>query len=502
MKADIIRKVDKPTDFVNSLVIVTKNDGSLRVCLDPQYLNTCIKREHVQLPTLEEISAKIKRAKYFTKLDANKAFWQVELSKDSREYTTFNTPFGRYCFNRLPYGTCSSSEIFYKVFSQIFEGIENVGIYADDMLIWAETKEKLQTITKKVLEKAKEYGIKFNGDKSIFCVEKVKYLGHILSKDGVEIDNEKIESIEKMEVPKNKAELLTFLGVVNYVSKFIANYASLTHSLRQLIKNEVPYIWGKAQQEAFTALKQELCRPPVLAFFDVNKNITLIVDASSQGLGFVLIQDQRPVAYGSRALTETEQLYSQIEKECLAIVYGCQKFKQYLFGQSFIVENDHRPLISIFKKSLNKCPPRLQRMRMTLQNFDFELRYVPGKNLKVADHLSRSHLKNTDNTEVEKIQVYVAFIEQNLNISDIRLEQIKIETSKDIELNEVSKFIRKGWPVNKHSLPSTIKPYFAYKEELSENNGLIFKNECVVVPQKLRNLILKKIHYAHFGKEK
>ena len=359
-RAGIITKVDKPTDFVSSLVLVAKEDGSIRVCLDPQCLNECIKREPIQLPTLEEISAKVKNAKYFTKLDANKAFWQIELTEECREYTTFNTPFGRYRFNRLPYGICSSSEIFYKVFSRIFEDIENVGIYADDMIIWGETKEKLISTIIKVLERARQYGIKFNEKKSVFGVRKIKYLGHLISEKGIEIDQDRIESIEKMETPKIKKELMTFLGVVNYVSKFIPNCADLTHSLRQLIKNDVPYVWGDAQQEAFIKLKQELCKAPVLTFFDVNKPITLSVDASSYGLGCVLMQDQRPIAYGSQALTGTEQIYSQIEKECLAIVYGCKKFRQYLFAQRFTVENDHNPLINIFKKPLNKSPPRLQ----------------------------------------------------------------------------------------------------------------------------------------------
>ena len=141
-------------------------------------------------------------------------------------------------------------------------------------------------------------------------------------------------------------------------------------------------------------------------------------------------------------------------------------------------------------------------MRITLQDYDFELKYVPGKNLKIADHLSRSNLKKNDSEEGKKIQVYVAAVEQNLNISDVRLEELKKETKKDLELNKFLEYIRNGWPENKYILPENVKPYYAFKEELSEYNGLIYKNECVVIPKTLRTLILTKIHYAHFGKEK
>lgn len=305
-----------------------------------------------------------------------------------------------------------------------------------------------------------------------------------------------------MSEPQNKKELLTFLGTINYVSKFIPNCSQLTASLRELTKKDVPFVWGTAQQKAFRNMKEVLCQPPVLAYFDINKPIVLSVDSSSEGVGCVIFQEGKPVAYGSRALTPTEKMYSQIEKECLAIVFGCIKFNQYLFGQHVTVETDHKPLISIFKKPMNKCPPRLQRMRVSLQNFDFELKYIPGKEIVVADHLSRSHLKDSSNTEEEKIEAFVAMIEQSLNVTDTRLEDIKEKTSNDAELQGVLKYIREGWPENKYEVCESAKPYYSYKEELSESKGIIYKNSCIVVPRICRPLMLKNIHYAHFGKEK
>lgn len=270
----------------------------------------------------------------------------------------------------------------------------------------------------------------------------------------------KVQAIKEMSDPQNKKDLLTFLGTINYMSKFIPNCSQLMASLRELTKKDVPFVWGTAQQNAFRNMKNVLCKPPVLAYFDINKPIVLSVDSSSEGMGCVIFQEGKPVAYGSRALTLAEKMYSQIEKECLAIVFGCIKFNQYLFGQHFTVETDHKPLISIFKKPMNKCPPRLQRMRVSLQNFDFELKYIPGKEIIVADHLSRSYLKDSSNSEEEKIEAFV-MIEQSLNITDTRLNEIKEKTSIDEELKSVLKYIREGWPENKHEVCESAKSYYS-----------------------------------------
>ena len=190
---------------------------------------------------MDEITAKVTKDEYFIKLYANKAFWQVVLSEDSRELTTFNTLFGRDYYNRLPYGICSSPEVCYQVFNQIFEGIENVGIFADEMLLRAETKEQILRITGKVFERATVSVIGFDASKIAFMFNKVKCLGPTLSGEGTEVDKDKVESIEKMQVPRKK-KLLTFLGIANHVSKLVPNAAQVTNILRQLIKKDVPFV--------------------------------------------------------------------------------------------------------------------------------------------------------------------------------------------------------------------------------------------------------------------
>lgn len=394
-KMNVISKVEKATDFVSSLVMTTKPDGSLRICLDPQYLNTQIKREQLQIPTLDEITSKLCGSAWFSTLDANKGFWQVTLSENSRELTTFNTPYGRYCFNRLPSGLSSSPEVFHRVFTKIFKDIQGVEIYIDDILVYAKTEKEHDERLEKVLKRAKEYCIRFNKQKCKFKQKEVKYLGNILGAQGIRVDKDRIKAIVEMKEPNTLKELLRFLGMINYVSKFIPNVAEITAPLRELNKKGLNFVWTEVQQKAYDKLKQLLCEPPLLAYFDMNKEITLSVDASKDGLGAVVLQENRPVAYGSRALTETEKTYSQIDKESLAVLYGCTKFHQYVYGQKVVVETDHKPLVSIFSKPLNKCPVRLQKIKMALQPYDFKLVYKRGKDLLVADHLSRSYLNDT-----------------------------------------------------------------------------------------------------------
>ncbi|XP_030031283.2 uncharacterized protein K02A2.6 [Manduca sexta] len=503
-KIGVISKIEKPTDFVSSLVITSKPDGSIRVCLDPQYLNSQIKREHIMIPTLEEITSKLSGSTVFSTLDANKAFFMLKLSNDSKEFTTFITPYGRYYYNRLPFGLSSSPEVFHRVYKNIFKDIEGVEIYIDDVLIHARNEETHDKILEKVLKRAKESGIKFNIKKCQFKQKEVKYLGHILSSEGVKIDKNRVKAITEMREPKDQKELHRFLGMITYISRFIPNVSEVTAPLRELIKKDVIFMWGNRQQESYNMLKKLISEPPVLKYFQINQLITLSVDASKDGLGSVLLQNAQPVAYGSRALTDTEKLYSQIEKESLAILYGCTKFNQYLYGQKFVVETNHKPLVAIFSKPLNKCPIRLQRIRLALQPYMFELIYKPGKELLIADHLSRSFINDTSKTYDldNKCYAHVAMVINNYDITDKKLKEIIEETAKDEKLVKIIKYIREGWPENKWQVESEIKCYYSYRDELGEWEGLIVKGNQIVIPKSMRKEILGKIHYAHLGIEK
>ena len=250
----VIKKCTEPTAWVHSLV-VAKKKNKLRVCMDPSDLNRAVMREHFPMQTVEDVISRMPNAKVFSVLDANHGFWQVKLAKDSSKLATFNTPFGRYSYTRLPFGIASAPEVFQNVMSHLFQDIEGVEVIVDDLVVWGEDVEQHDARLRQVLDRCRERNLKLNREKCHFRVSEVRYVGHVLSADGVKPDPQKVEAINGMPVPVNREELQRFLGVVTYMSKFIPNMSQKSAALRQLLQKDVKWSWGQAEDDAFTSLK-------------------------------------------------------------------------------------------------------------------------------------------------------------------------------------------------------------------------------------------------------
>ncbi|GBN77551.1 Retrovirus-related Pol polyprotein from transposon opus [Araneus ventricosus] len=240
----IVSPVNKPTEWVNSLVIVEKPNGKLRICLDPRNLNKAIKREHYVIPSVDEIMSRLEGKQCFSVLDLKEGFWQVPLDKDSAELCTFNSPFGRYKFNRLPFGICSAPEVFQKKNQKLFGYIKGVEICFDDLFIAGKNKEEHDKILVEVLERAKENNIKSNSNKFQFRIEEVKYMGLLVSKDGIKADPSHVRAINEIEKPTSKNDIKRLLGMVNFLSKFIPNVSAVTSPLRVLLKKDIEFQWN------------------------------------------------------------------------------------------------------------------------------------------------------------------------------------------------------------------------------------------------------------------
>ena len=337
---NIITPVTEPTDWVNSLVVVEKPNGSLRICLDPRDLNQAIKRQHYKLPKPEDILSQMAGAKLFTKLDASNAYWQIPLDEESSKLLTFNTPIGRYRFLRMPFGIHSASEICQQSIAEMLEGIEGSANSQDDIIIWAETPEQLRERTRLVLTSIRKHGLKLNLSKCQFERTEVTFLGHFISARGVEADPTKIRAINEMPLPTNKKELQRFLGMVNYLAKFIPNLSDHTAPLRSLLEKDTIWSMQDPQIEAIAKLKKLISTSPVLKFYDPNLPTQVSCDASKTGLGAVLEQKHDdawyPVAYGSRSLSSSEQNYCQLERETLSIVFATHKFHKFYTVQSLM----------------------------------------------------------------------------------------------------------------------------------------------------------------------
>ena len=211
-------------------------------------------------------------------------------------------------------------------------------------------------------------------------------MGHILSQQGQQPDPEKIEAISNMPKPQDKQAVQRLLGMIKFLAPYIPNESDITAPLRDLIKEGNAWQWDTQQDEALSNIKRALTSDPVLAFYDPEQPVTIQADASQSGLGACLLQHGKPIAYASRTLTSPERAYAQIEKEMLALTYGCKKFHPYVYGKTIDIETDHKPLESIMKKPLGAAPPRLQRMMLQVQKYDLAVRYVPGTQILQQIH--------------------------------------------------------------------------------------------------------------------
>lgn len=494
---DVITPVENPTDWVSQYVITEKKSGEVRLCIDPRPLNAALKRERYPLPTLDDHLPDLANAKLFTKVDLSKAFWHCILDEESSMLTTFSTPFGRYRWRRLPFGLCVSSEIFQRKLHMALAGLEGVVCIADDVAIWGRNEEHHEANLKGFMERCRKTGIILNPDKLELELDCVTYHGHLLTADGLKVDPGKVEGIDSMPDPKTREEVGRLNGMINYLSRFMPRLSDTMLPVRQLLKDEVPWRWEAPQVKAMAELRHQLTHAPVLAYYDPTKELRIQCDASGSGLGAALLQEGRPIAYTSRALTDTETRYAPIELEMLAIVFSLEKFHQYTYGRHTIVHSDHKPLESIMKKPLHKAPRRLQGMMLRLQMYDIEVRYQQGKTMALADALSRAHPTG------QKLQHDAQFetVSSMLCVKDEKLKQLKDATAIDETSTVLKRTISEGWPATREDCHNLIMPYFNVRDELGLQDGLIFRGERVVIPHSMREDMKKCLHSSHLGIE-
>ena len=496
VKNGVIRKVTEPTDWVSSIVYSHKQDGGLRLCLDPKHLNRALKRPHYKLPTVDEITHHFRGAKVFSKLDAKSGYWSVRLDPESQLLTTFQSPFGRYCFQRLPFGLSVSQDIFQLKMDQILEQVEGAVGIADDVAVYAKDEAEHDRILHNLMQVAEQNGLVFNSSKCHIKTRKITFFGTVYADTGIHPDPRKITDLKMMPTPTNKKELQEFLGFITYLSPFIPNLSAQSSRLRDLLKHNSSFLWETHHQMSFDTLKSIVTEDSTLQYFDTNITPVVQADASLCGLGAVLLQEGKPVAYASKALSDIETRYACIERELLAIVFSVNRFHTYLYGRYFKIVTDHKPLVMISQKPLIQAPARLQRMLLKLQGYKFDIEYKPGKEMLVADMLSR--MPNRANQQTIDLDVRVDLVKFDLE----RLENIRTCTRQDPVLYQLCETIMVGWPDTIKEVPTPIRPYWTYRDELSVDNGIILKGSRVLIPCNLRENILQQLHYGHQGIEK
>ena len=307
------------------------------------------------------------------------------LSEESTKYLTINTHQGLYQYLRLPFGVASAPAMFQKAMDMLLQGIPGVLCYIDDILVTAPTEDEHMERLEEVLKRLKAEGLRVKRNKCEFFQKSVEYLGHLIDADGLHPLPSKVEAIVQAPAPENEPQLRSFLGLVNYYSKFIPNSAATLHPLNDLLKDDVKWKWNQECEETFQKIKKKLVSSQVLAHYDPNLPIKMAADASEYGIGAVISHvyrdgSERPVAFTSRTLTASERNYAQLEKESLALVYGVQHFHQYLYGRTFTLVTDHKPLTSILnpKKGIpSLAAARLQRWAIILSAYRYEIEFKP-----------------------------------------------------------------------------------------------------------------------------
>uniref|UniRef100_A0A8C7YWC8 Gypsy retrotransposon integrase-like protein 1 n=1 Tax=Oryzias sinensis TaxID=183150 RepID=A0A8C7YWC8_9TELE len=504
---EIISPVERSTDWISGMVVVQKSNGKPRVCIDTRPLNKALKRSHFPMPTIEDILPDLSKAKVFTVCDVKSGFWHVKLEEESSYLTTFSTPFGRYRWLRMPMGISTAPEIFQRKLTQALENLPGLYIIADDILITGqgETQEAAERDhddkLRLFLNRCRQKNIKLNAEKLKLRQKEVAYIGHLLTADGLKIDPEKVRAINEMPQPADVKAVQRLLGMVNYLAKFCPHLSDQCEVLRKLTHKDCEWSWNKQHEDAFIKLKGTITNAPVLKYYSPEEELTVQCDASDTGLGAALMQNGKPIAFASRALTQTERGYAQIEKEFLALVFSMEKFHQFTYGRKVTVQSDHKPLENIVKKPLLSAPKRLQRMMLRIQKYDVDVMYVPGKDMLLADTLSRAYLPEHSSCGSVEAEIETVNMVLHLPISEQSLNAIRVATEQDATLQTLQQTISKGWPNEKCKVPSQVRLYFSFKEELSFQDGIIFRGERAIVPDSLRKEIIQRIHSSHLGVE-
>ncbi len=390
---DVIEPSTSP--YNSPIVLVSKPDGSVRFCIDFRRLNAITVTDAEPIPNQEDLIAAMSDSIWFTKIDLTKGYWEIPLSKESKQYTAFQTELGLFQFKVMPFGLVNAPMCFARLMRLVLKNVPCVVSFFDDIAIHTKTWKEHIVALERVLSLLRQYGLTAKPSKMSVAYREIIFLGHAVGGGLLKPDCEKVKKLEELRVPKTKRQVRSLVGALNYYRKFISNFSTLSSSVTDLTKNGQPdkVVWTTECQNALKKMVTALKSNPILILPDFSKTFILRTDASDSGIGACLLQERdgqlHPICFVSRKLLPRERNYPVIERECLAIVWSVQKLQRYLLWGRFHVESDHKPLMFL---SRNKTvSQRLARWCLALQQFNFTIAAIPGNENHIADLLSRQH---------------------------------------------------------------------------------------------------------------
>ena len=404
--SNVIQPSSSP--WSSPVLLLEKPNGEFRFCVDYRRLNAETKKDAYPLPRIDETLDALGNANWFTTLDLQSGFWQIPVKKSDIEKTAFATHHGHWEFRVMPFGLVNAPATFQRLMDLVLSGLHwtHCLVYLDDIVVFAATEEEHTHRLNLVLERVAKAGLTLKPSKCHWMQKSVKFLGHIVSSDGISVDPAKVKSVSCFPLPQNSTDVRSFLGRTSYYRRFIPEFASRSKPLADLTKKKCKFMWNKDAQKSFDDLQHCLTSAPILRCPDFSLPFKLYTDACAYGIGAVLAQDtpngEVVIAYASRLLKSSERKYGVLQKEALGIVWSLKHFYPYLYGRHFLVITDHRPLKWL--KTMTAPNNLFARWISEIQSYDFEVKHRPGRLHSNADTLSRYPLAGEDNREAKAVE--------------------------------------------------------------------------------------------------